>query len=49
MIVQGGVLMKVVLIYAHPNPMSFNAAIAAVVREELEKGALRLSLKIYML
>lgn len=29
--------MKVVVIYAHPNPMSFNAAIAAVVREELEK------------
>ncbi len=32
--------MKVVVIYAHPNPMSFNAAIAAVVREELvKKGA----------
>ncbi|OPX84135.1 MAG: Glutathione-regulated potassium-efflux system ancillary protein KefF [Pelotomaculum sp. PtaB.Bin104] len=29
--------MKVVLIYAHPDPRSFNAAIAAVVREELEK------------
>ncbi|HWP96026.1 MAG TPA: NAD(P)H-dependent oxidoreductase [Syntrophomonadaceae bacterium] len=32
--------MKVVVIYAHPNPMSFNAAIAAVVKEELgKKGA----------
>ncbi len=29
--------MKAVAIYAHPNPMSFNAAIAAVVREELKK------------
>jgi NAD(P)H dehydrogenase (quinone) len=29
--------MKAVVIYAHPNPMSFNAALAAVVREELKK------------
>jgi NAD(P)H dehydrogenase (quinone) len=29
--------MKVIVIYAHPNPMSFNAAIAEVVKEELEK------------
>ncbi|PKM78149.1 MAG: flavodoxin family protein [Firmicutes bacterium HGW-Firmicutes-15] len=29
--------MKAVVIYAHPNPMSFNAAITAVVKEELEK------------
>jgi NAD(P)H dehydrogenase (quinone) len=32
--------MKVAIIYAHPNPASFNAAIAAVVKEELgKKGA----------
>ncbi len=29
--------MKVVVIYAHPNPRSFNSAIAEVVKEELEK------------
>ena len=37
--------MKVVLIYAHPNPMSFNAAIAAVVREELEKRGAEIKFK----
>ena len=32
--------MNVMIIYAHPNPRSFNAAIAAVVREEAgKKGA----------
>lgn len=29
--------MKVLVIYAHPNPLSFNAAVASVVKEELEK------------
>lgn len=29
--------MNVLVIYAHPNPMSFNAAIVKVVQEELEK------------
>lgn len=29
--------MKTVIIYAHPNPISFNAALAEVVQEEMEK------------
>ena len=33
---KGSDLMKTLIIYAHPNPLSFNAAIAATVREELE-------------
>ena len=37
--------MKVVVIYAHPNPMSFNAAIAAAVREELEKKGAKIKFK----
>jgi NAD(P)H dehydrogenase (quinone) len=37
--------MNVVVIYAHPNPMSFNAAIAAVVREELEKKGAEIKFK----
>lgn len=37
--------MKVVVIYAHPNPTSFNAAIAAVVKEELEKKGAEVKLK----
>jgi NAD(P)H dehydrogenase (quinone) len=37
--------MKVVVIYAHPNPVSFNAAIAAVVKEELEKKGAEVKFK----
>ena len=37
--------MKAVVIYAHPNPMSFNSAIAAVVREELEKKGAQVKFK----
>lgn len=37
--------MKAVVVYAHPNPMSFNAAIAAVVREELEKKKVEVKFK----
>jgi NAD(P)H dehydrogenase (quinone) len=37
--------MKVIVIYAHPNPMSFNAAIAAVVKEELEKKGAEVKFK----
>lgn len=37
--------MKAVVLYAHPNPMSFNSAIAAVVREELEKKGVEVKFK----
>jgi NAD(P)H dehydrogenase (quinone) len=37
--------MKVVVIYAHPNPLSFNAAIAAVVKEELGKKSAEVKFK----
>ena len=37
--------MKAVVIYAHPNPMSFNSAIAEVVREELEKNGAQVKFK----
>ena len=29
--------MNTLLLYAHPNPHSFNAAIAQVIKEEIEK------------
>ncbi|MEQ8199923.1 MAG: NAD(P)H-dependent oxidoreductase [Syntrophomonadaceae bacterium] len=37
--------MQVMVIYAHPNPRSFNAAIAAVVREEAKKKGARVKFK----
>ena len=37
--------MKVVVIYAHPNPMSFNSAIMTVVKEELEKKSAEVKVK----
>ncbi|WP_114340128.1 NAD(P)H-dependent oxidoreductase [Desulfoscipio geothermicus] len=33
--------MKALVIYCHPNPKSFNAAILGTVKEELEKKALK--------
>lgn len=30
-------IMKALIVYAHPNPLSFNAALAKVVQEEIEK------------
>ncbi len=37
--------MKAVVLYAHPNPMSFNSAIAAVVKEELNKKGAQVTFK----
>lgn len=37
--------MNAVLIYAHPNPASFNASLAQVVKEELEKKEIQVKLK----
>ncbi|MBO8158926.1 NAD(P)H-dependent oxidoreductase [Thermosyntropha sp.] len=37
--------MKALLVYAHPNPLSFNAAIAATVKEELEKKGIEVKVK----
>jgi NAD(P)H dehydrogenase (quinone) len=37
--------MNALVIYAHPNPMSFNAAVAQVVQEELEKKGAAVKLK----
>jgi len=37
--------MKVLIIYAHPNPASFNAGLLQTIREELEKNALEYNLR----
>ncbi|SHG84170.1 NAD(P)H dehydrogenase (quinone) [Thermosyntropha lipolytica DSM 11003] len=37
--------MQALLVYAHPNPLSFNAAIAAVVKEELQKKGVEVKVK----
>lgn len=37
--------MQALVIYAHPNPASFNAAITAVVKEELEKKGVEVKVK----
>lgn len=37
--------MNAVVVYAHPNPLSFNAALATVVEEELEKKGIEVKVK----
>ncbi len=37
--------MNTVIIYAHPNPISFNAALAEVVQEEMEKLGSQVKIK----
>ncbi|MGR6836904.1 NAD(P)H-dependent oxidoreductase [Syntrophomonas erecta] len=37
--------MKALVVYSHPNPMSFNAAVAKVVQEELEKKQFQVKVK----
>jgi len=37
--------MKVLIVYAHPNPLSFNGAISQVVKEEVEKKGGQVKLK----
>lgn len=41
----GGFKMNAVIIYAHPNPASFNASIAKIVQEELEKKGATVKVK----
>ena len=42
---KGVVFMNTVIIYAHPNPISFNAALAEVVQEEMEKLGSQVKIK----
>ena len=37
--------MNALVIYAHPNPLSFNAALATVVEEELQKKGAEVNVK----
>lgn len=37
--------MQALLVYSHPNPLSFNAAIAAVVKEELQNKGVKVKVK----